>query len=410
MDYDKYLNGLQSQLEHDLEDMKNSLEQQMQAFQSSCSQNPNHVEEQTTQSKFCPECGTKAPADAKFCSNCGCKFESEPADDFNAEIEPDEDETFECPICFDDFEGWTYVYRYESNGVEVEREVIVACAFDALFYMGDEGLELSEEDFQGCQDVDDCGVVIARHVIKDNDGEVRMTFTHENNDEDTLTEVPYEIVLDKNLNYPKTDDDDCWTLSLGANCDMAAMSCEIFELEEEDVERVQECIDNEDSDELFDCLAEYDGDIYEILNLWGDEETERLSYELTDSDGETMEEGDLYVSERNVFQHPDSRPPYGSHNHPEYLLLKTDIIKRSWSSFSVPAHFAVGGIHFYKEDLLPVSGLESLGDTVTTHFSIRFAGKTYHGDADDAGTYGDIRFYLCKWNDEWKWYEVIGEM
>ena len=66
MNIDEYLNNLQT--DHD-----NQLSQFGLGRSHPSGQQP---EENLSDFKFCPECGTKVEADARFCSNCGTSFES----------------------------------------------------------------------------------------------------------------------------------------------------------------------------------------------------------------------------------------------------------------------------------------------------------------------------------------------
>ena len=69
MNIDEYLNNLQ-----------NDLDQRLSVFGVETSrqvEQPTADDAVGTESKFCPECGTKVNGDAKFCPNCGCGFNAE---------------------------------------------------------------------------------------------------------------------------------------------------------------------------------------------------------------------------------------------------------------------------------------------------------------------------------------------
>ena len=456
MNYEDQLNELNRQIEEQkkrleaqMEEQKRRLEAQMQAMQSSFNQWQNPLNDPTVSNdttnegsndddgeNICPECGENIIAGARFCPMCGCSLTNHEEqedefvedDDDNSENEDDsedeslfsDDDDFEDDIYFEDdddevggieyddfdfniYEGYAFIYRYTSGGEEIEREVVVACANDGTFYMDDEGFDLKQDSFSGLIDIDDCGIVIAKHIIDDNDGEVRMTLIKDGDNESTLTEVPYEVRLDKHLNYVDTNDES-WTLCLGASEYIDAIRCDIYELDdEEDSERIKECIEEEDTDELEELLGDYSEDVIEILNIVGDRENERLNYELTDNEGNTISEGEILIDTDNIFEDPDRKDCYGTHHHPWRVLVKTDSIKRSWATFNVPANFEVGGIHFILQNDLP----NSLGAQLTNHFYIRHAGKYYHADVDDAGTLGDIDYYLFEWDEDMERYRVI---
>ena len=69
----------------------------------------------------------------------------------------------------------------------------------------------------------------------------------------------------------------------------------------------------------------------------------------------------------------------------------------------MPANFEVIGIHFTVQDDLP----HNLGATITNHFYIRHAGEYYDATGDDAGTLGDIDYYLFERNEGNEQYRVI---
>ena len=51
------------------------------------------------------------------------------------------------------------------------------------------------------------------------------------------------------------------------------------------------------------------------------------------------------------------------------------------------------------------------GDDVTYIGTFRYRGKTYFAeDFGDAGSYGDRKFAIFKWNDEKKRYNLLAEM
>ena len=82
MDIDKYLSGLQAELDNQLESLGMGGQQSTDAPLNQ-SKAPNNGQEQE-EFQFCPECGTRVEVEANFCPNCGCRLdESEYADDKN---------------------------------------------------------------------------------------------------------------------------------------------------------------------------------------------------------------------------------------------------------------------------------------------------------------------------------------
>ena len=69
---------------------------------------------------------------------------------------------------------------------------------------------------------------------------------------------------------------------------------------------------------------------------------------------------------------------------------------------------------FYSPLLAPLRLLDRcsmFGDYVTSIGSFRYRGKTYYADDFcDAGSYGDRKFAIFKWNEEKKRYDLLAEM
>ena len=81
-------------------------------------------------------------------------------------------------------------------------------------------------------------------------------------------------------------------------------------------------------------------------------------------------------------------------------------MKRSSSTFYVPRDFKIGEIHFMSTPLAPLRLLDwfgVFGDDVISIGTFRYIGKTYFAeDFGDAGSYGDLKFAIFKWNEEKK--------
>lgn len=376
----------------------------------------------TEESQFCPECGTKCDARAKFCMQCGARLNAENTTQTMAgAAEPVNNNLPECPIDFEDFEDCGFRYRYEVDGEEKVLEVIFeSCPFfdededdeesySLCWCIDGEAVDIDDEDMRGCEDIHDCGVAIAKKLNFQHDDKVMMSFGQ---DEKTFTDVTYEICLDKNFNYCN-DNKETVMLSLSADQGHSVVQTMFYEIDEEAFDDVKEAFENEDTDEIWSYL---DSDFYcnETLNLWGDEEVERLGYDIEDSDGETIDDGDIHVAEQNVFNYCDSEEDYAVSEdfHPQYIVMTTETVKRAYTTFEMPADFNIGGISFIKcenakWDILPC---DETGDTVTSIQKIRYAGKTYYSeDMGDAGTYGDLCYFLYEWNEENCRYDLVAK-
>ena len=144
----------------------------------------------------------------------------------------------------------------------------------------------------------------------------------------------------------------------------------------------------------------------------GDEDAERLAYEITDSNGDVIDEGEIHVAEENVFRYRDVADNFAvtKDYHPQYLLVTTDNVKRQYAEYEVPAHFSIGGISFVSYDNAEknIIRCEHFGDTVTCITQIRYAGKTYScDDMGDAGTSGYLTYFLYEWDNESECYILV---
>ena len=130
----------------------------------------------------------------------------------------------ECRIDFYDYEDSKFLFSYESKGEDVVLKVKIVDGEDGIeFHLNDQSIGLTTEDFIGCEDIDDCTLVVAKHLIKDNDGEVLTAFANSYNT--TLTGVIYTKRLTKDLEYDNGDmDDESWQVTLCANHDYSVTS------------------------------------------------------------------------------------------------------------------------------------------------------------------------------------------
>lgn len=376
-------------------------------------------EKEEEELRFCEQCGAKVSANAMFCEQCGCRLdENLDEDDDDQKWCEDSDDTSsedlpECPVDWENFEGCGFTYTYESDGEE--REVLVtyelgedADGEEMYCWCSEEGpIDICDDDFRGCEDINDCGVVIAKRVIHDNDGEVKMSF---GKGELTFTDQPCAIVLDEELNY-SADCQETVTLTLYANQGTDVLQTNFYDLDEDEFETIKQLLEDGDTDEIWDHIDE-EFFCNETFDLWGDEESERLGYEITDSDGDVIDEGDISVGSENLFAYRDIKDNFAvtQERHPQYLLVTTDSVKRSYAEYKVPANFSIGGISFVKNDNAEKGILycEYFGDDVTCITQIRYAGQTLScNDMGDAGTVGDLRYFLYAWDDDVERYRLV---
>ena len=141
-----------------------------------------------------------------------------------------------------------------------------------------------------------------------------------------------------------------------------------------------------------------------------------LTYEVSDSNGDVVKDGVIRVTPNNIFSYDgcEGCQIVNENHHPEYLLLVSDTMKRSNTTFCVPKDFQIGEIHFEDSSSAPFRLLDwcsMFGDYVTSIGFFRYRGKTYYADDFcDAGSYGDRKFAIFKWNDDKKRYNLLAEM
>ena len=319
----------------------------------------------------------------------------------------------ECRIDFYDYEDSKFLFSYESKGEDVVLRVKIVDGEDGIeFHLNDQSIGLTTEDFIGCEDIDDSTLVVAKHLIKDNDGEVLTAFANSYNT--TLTGVIYTKRLTKDLEYDNGDmEDESWQVTLCANHSDSVTSYDYYEIPESEVDKFVNLITNRDDDTLVDELWDRDLNRVEVFEF---NDISGLTYEVSDSTGEIVKDGVIKVSPNNIFSYEGCEDSHivNEEHHPEFLLLVSDIMKRSNTTFSVPKDFQIGEIHFENSRLAPLRLLDwfgVFGDDVTSIGSFRYRGKTYYADDFcDAGSYGDRKFAIFKWNEEKKLYDLLAEM
>lgn len=344
--------------------------------------------------------------------------EEENEDYWNEDEDNEKEEIVDCDFDICNYDDAAYKFKYTSGNqpkafvVDVDgyhysednQYVVKFLVRDSPSAKG-EYVSIAQTEFVTCKDVDDFGRVIAKHIIKDNDGEVRMSFYNENG----MAEIE-NVLLTKELDYPLFDKDDMThelTLSIVSR---EVMAYEFFELEDE-FEEVKEMMEDEDTDGIWDLISYAPNRPTELFNLWGDDTHERLNARIEDENGkEILPNEEIVVGESNVF--PYHREHYEFINekyHPQYLLVQTDTYKRSYATFNVPKDFNIKNIHF--TDANPMNRelgyLEESGDTITTISAFRYNGNDFFGEPGDNGTLGDVHYELYEWLDDEDRYELV---
>ena len=275
-----------------------------------------------------------------------------------------------CKINLANYEDWRFVYGYESNGQDVYLDVKVVYGDDGIeFQLNGNPIGLAIDDFVNCEDIDDCSLVIAKHLIKNNDGVVLTTFV--NPYCRTLTGKYYEKQLSKDLEYINGDlEDESWSVTLYANRTPIVNSYDYLEVVADDVQKVMDMVNCRDNIGLQEYLFENDYDTNEVLNIWGGD-SELLSFEVYDNNNDEVDSGKIFLSTNNLFDYNGYN--YNSivtpDHHPDYVLIHQDEIKRSYATFRVPKDFNIGEIHFVDRYIIPKNYMldwERFGDYMTT--------------------------------------------
>ena len=321
-----------------------------------------------------------------------------------------------CKINFANYEDWRFVYGYESNGQDVYLDVKVVYGDDGIeFQLNGNPIGLAIDDFVNCEDIDDCSLVIAKYLIKNNDGVVLTTFV--NPYCRTLTGKYYEKQLSKDLEYMNGDmDDDSWQVTLFTGKYLNVNCYDYIDIPTYDVNRVLEMISTRDLDGLSGYMFDRDYTSNEVLNLWGDDWWERLSFDVRNEKSDTVMDGSISVTTNNIFDYNDDvhYTIVDNNNHPDYVLIHQDSMKRSYATFNVPKDFNIGEIHFVDRQLTPKDYMldwDRFGDNMSTLWVFRYRGKLYFAeDYGDCGSYGDNYYSLFKWDTEKKRYELLAEM
>lgn len=322
--------------------------------------------------------------------------------------------TQKCKINFANYEDWRFVYGYESNGQDVFLDVTVVNGEDDIeFHLNGKSIGLTPQDFVNCDDIDDCSLIIAKHLIKDNDGVVLTTFV--NPYCRSLTGIHYEKQLSKNLEYFTEEKDKCWQITLSTNRYININSYDYTYIPSEDVRQVLDMIIDNDINGLNRYMYEYGYNTNEVLNLWGEDTMEKLEYEVLNEQSEVVDYGCIPISTLNIFDYNDDvhYRIVDNDNHPEYVLIQQDSMKRSYATFTVPKDFKIEEIHFADRYIVPQNYIldwDRFGDYMTTIGVFKYRGELYYSDDyGDSGNWGEQHIGLFKWGKEKKRYDLLAE-
>ena len=321
-----------------------------------------------------------------------------------------------CKINLANYEDWVFVYGYESNSKDVYLMVTLVDGDDGIeFYLNGNPIGLTTDDFKDCQDIDDCSLIIAKHLIKDNDGVVLTTFV--NHHCHTLTDIYYEKKLSRDLEYINGDlEDESWSVTLFVGKYLNVNCYDYIDVPTEDVNRVVEMISTRDLEGLGGYMFDRDYTSNEVLNLWGEDWLERLTFDVRNEKSDIVMDGSILVATNNIFDYNDDvhYTIVDDNNHPNYVLIHQDSMKRSWATFRVPKDFNIGEIHFVDRQLTPKDYMldwDRFGDCMSTLWVFKYRGKLYFAeDYGDCGSYGDNYYSLFKWDTEKKRYELLAEI
>lgn len=305
------------------------------------------------------------------------------------------------------YTGGCFQYQYQSNGKDVMVNFVVdEVDGDVCISVDGQSIGLTYEDFDKCEDIDDCSLIIARHYIKDNDGDVLTQFVDYRGY--TPTGIEHLKRMNKNLEFINDADDDSWYLTLYADGWRKPTSFGFYEVNEKDIPEIISMMEDGDNNGVYEYISKSENlNTWELFNVWSEPYEEVIGFELNDETGKTVDGGKMLVSEFNIYDYEDcqSTPVVDRLNHPKYLIVTSESVKDSCVSFCVPKDFKVGEIRFIESN--PTIGcpfdMQEFGDWKTSLYSFKYQGKVYEADDFcDNGTYGDIRISLFEWDYEGK--------
>lgn len=323
------------------------------------------------------------------------------------------DELNDCKINFIYYTDYEYIYKYKSNGIENQLVVnIVENDNGVDLELNGKIVYLPKDSLKECNDTDDCGIVIGKHLIKDNDDEIHMSFVH-----NRLEPFAPFITLTKDWKYKSYNDEDLtWTLNLYANQGLCVSEYEFWDVPEEDIDKIKKWISIKNNSELYKYMVDhYSFEIRDSIDLFGDPKNEQIKVEVLDDKNEEIGDIPFPILEYNVYNYPSHDVPgvVDRNDHPKYLLFTYDYMKRGCATYKVPKDFNILGLRFISEDLIDKKLIlcDSFGDTVTGLWKFRYGGHFFEcEDYNDGGNYGDQTIYLYEWDDTKGCYEEVGHI
>ena len=263
-----------------------------------------------------------------------------------------------------------------------------------------------------CKDYDDCGCVVGRVALASIEGEVLMSVYSSC---DAHAPLSRNVELCSDFSYKNRGDECPYTLTLTANVNQSAELFVIYELGDDIVREVQQCIENDNCPGLSNAIRNNDTEYFTVFNLRGDEEEDQVSYLMEDENGdEVEEEACIIVQQDNVFNYDQREPYINKKHHPKHVLIHKDYMKRGYGTYSVRKDFRIENCHFsnskpFDPEVLDCEWMESVVTSVDG--PIRCHGVVYECiDAGDAGSYGSTEYILYEYNEQLGRYEKVAEM
>ena len=110
-----------------------------------------------------------------------------------------------------------------------------------------------------------------------------------------------------------------------------------YNIKENEVEEIQNMIEDESVDELWDYLLTNKDPFNQtiVFNLYDDKE-DFLDYDLNDETGEEIDSGQFRVLRKNIINWGLGDNIINREVHPKYLLITSDLLKDGQTSFEVP--------------------------------------------------------------------------
>ena len=296
-----------------------------------------------------------------------------------------------------DIAAFVFFFKYKVGGKDAQLRVDIVDDDLAVSNRGyedespvqitDDGFFIPEENrpavpfsnpaINDCVDYDECGILLAKHFIKDNDGEVLMTIGFLDEDDLTLKETfSTEIKLTKGLNFALTDDTPCpGTLILHNNNGGNIEEYSFYEIEKlEDLKAIKDLLD--DNEDPYDYLSENDIDYFQCRNyamIW-----DEGSYAWVLK--KRQEEDEIEISEHRLFKY-GPWPLFRGLRRPKALLIRVNEASCSGYYFKVPEDFRIENCHFFDfSDLRKEFDFDWLGDGITALSQFKYNGRTFYED------------------------------